>query len=221
MIEYIALVRTPAPKKEIRAAMAAGAVRAGQALVFLHGDGVELTGAGAFDGRDRVDAVVCSTSWQRRHAGTPPPPWRCASLVSLFDRLERARRVDCFGRGPWLCTGPKIGTGADRAGAQASDPYLLIEIAFAPEGGNDPVEALEFALAAAALELDARVLFSGPGRAHLTGAGARGWRQLVDFGLLELAAEGPGGQEPEIPVQRLDQTAARQWRSGAGYVISL
>ncbi|MDT8449796.1 MAG: hypothetical protein RQ847_06440 [Wenzhouxiangellaceae bacterium] len=220
MIDYIALVRTAAPAEEIRDAVAAAA-RFGPALLFAHGDGVELAVADAFDGRDGVEAVVCSTSWRRRHAADPPPPWRRASLVALFERLDRSGRVDCFGRGPWLCAGPAVGAGPERAGVPAPGRGLLIEIAFAPDGPDDRTEALEFVLAAAALELDARVLFSGSGRVHLAGADARGWRQLVDFDLLELAAECPRESGLAIPVRQLDGAAARQWRGDAGCVVSL
>ena len=59
---------------------------------------------------------------------------------------------------------------------------FLLKIGFAP-GDPDSREALELVLAAAALEVPAKVLFFGPGTAHLQPDHAPAWQQLIDHGL--------------------------------------
>ncbi|MFU8876885.1 MAG: hypothetical protein ACNA7E_01985 [Wenzhouxiangellaceae bacterium] len=102
---------------------------------------------------------------------------RRGTLVEFFDRLDRAASVHCVGLG---------GTSATR---HSPGMRLCIEIGFAPADDCQQREALEFALAAAALELDAEVRFTGPGCEHLTATGARGWQQFLDHDLLPLIAD--------------------------------
>jgi len=97
-----------------------------------------------------------------------------------------------------------------------------MEVGFAPLDERQQRETLEMALGAAALELDACVLFSGDGLAHLDAEGARGWRQLTDFGLLEIYVEDPLGRfGSEIVTRALDSGRAAQLRAGAATILIL
>ncbi len=57
-----------------------------------------------------------------------------------------------------------------------------MEIGVAPDGFSER-ELLEMALAAASLDVDLAVLFTGPGVEQLKGDSWRGWRQLLDHDL--------------------------------------
>jgi hypothetical protein len=83
-------------------------------------------------------------------------------------------------------------------------PAWLLELASSPRDERDRIETLEFVLGAAALGLDARVLFRGPGYNHLLTDAARGWAQLSDFDLLELICEAPEAVELRAAARRVD-----------------
>jgi len=196
--------------------------------LFLHGDGVEFAANGwgakiADLAGPRAVLDVCRTSWRRRHAESPPPPFRQATLAGLCRAIRERADIGCIGL--LACEqsaeprAPSI-----RADARRRPCELLIEIGFAPRGRFQAVEALEFALAAAALELDARVRFFGPGLAHLAGANGRGWRQLTDFELLDLFADraaSAGAHEPVVPVDWLDEHELARMRAEAATIIRL
>lgn len=222
MYDYIALVRcNPAlhSADQLSAALTAGLEAAENSLVFLHGDGVgDAYRALSRPGRYGADWVVCQTSWARRQASEMPrPPFRTATLVALFDGLDGARRVDSFGLGGWFCCRP------DAVPANHRVPRkLLLEIGFAPADERRRRETLEMALGAAALELEAAVLFQGEGLRHLEGEAAGGWKQITDFGLMEMFVEtGAGRSVPEIAVQAVDSPRAAQLRGGAGTILLL
>lgn len=176
-------------------------------LVFLHGDGVDA--AVALTGRLGPGAPgtwrVCRTSWQRRYGDAPvPAPFRDATLVSLFQRLVRPGHLVCHGRG------------GNAAGRIVPGAGLVIDVAHAPGPGFDRRETLEIALAAAALERDAVVVFGPDGAAHLQGAEGRGWRQLVDHELLPLWIESCTPDQPPLAgVERVGGPAAARLRHEA------
>ncbi|MGB0513920.1 MAG: hypothetical protein ACPGJE_03665 [Wenzhouxiangellaceae bacterium] len=77
------------------------------------------------------------------------------------------------------------------------------------------------ALAVAALGLDGRVLFSGPGYNHLLTEDARAWAQLTDFELLELVWTAPPTLEAGVPVRWIDANRAADLRARAGRHVLL
>lgn len=229
---YIALVRCrPCPVRTpaFLAALTDGGSCTAPATIFFQGDGCATARAlaqewfGKQEGfgkpdTDRLDLRVCSTSWSRRYGPDPAPaPLRAESLMFLFQRLALAHRVDSFGQGGWYC--------CDVPDVQASDGTagrLLMEIGSAPVDERQRRETLEVALGAAALELDAGVLFHGAGLEHLVGEGARGWRQIGDYGLLEILAEGAGGPGgPEIVDTWLSPCRAARRRTKAATILVL
>lgn len=193
------------------------------ARVFFHGDGTGLARACLAEADRRGLAAgaewsVCRTSWSRRFAGGPPDaPLGASGLVALFDGLSGATRVDSFGVGGSLCSRRPAGNpGADAAFA------VLLEIGFAPTTGLQRTEALEMALAAAALEIDALVLFCAGGLEHLAGDAARGWRQITDFDLLELVAESDRRDRPfAVPARRVESAEAARLRARAATILLL
>ncbi|MFO7762219.1 MAG: hypothetical protein R6V61_00630 [Wenzhouxiangellaceae bacterium] len=223
--DYIALVRSKPGWKAKRALLAAlagvGTVDA-PAILFFQGDGCEMAhalaggGFGSIDS-DRFEPCVCATSWARRYGGaSPPAPLRAESLVFLFQRLALARRVDAFGLGGWCCCLAPDGSAANRS------TRLLLEVASAPADERQRRETLEVALGAAALELEAGVLFHGAGLDHLAGEGARGWRQITDFGLLEILAQDAGDRiAPESGVVAVDACRAGRLRAAASTILLL
>ncbi|TVQ36025.1 MAG: hypothetical protein EA370_08670 [Wenzhouxiangella sp.] len=96
-----------------------------------------------------------------------------------------------------------------------SERLFLLEIEAAPDGYSER-ELLEMALAAASMDLDLALLFTGPGLGHLVGEAARGWRQLVDHELARLYCR--PGSETEISIMPgvtvLDLDAEAGLRSG-------
>lgn len=191
------------------------------ALVFLHGDGVEVPG-GTVSGWPEtipgVDWCVCRTSVERRRASIPmPSSFRIATLVTFFQAVACAGRVDSLGLGGSLYRRPEPG---DRTGDGSR--RLLLEVGFSPADQRQRRETLEMALGAAALELDASVLFHGDGLAHLTGEAARGWAQISDFGLLEMVAEAgscPAGAK--IDVRTVEPAWAADLRARAATILIL
>lgn len=192
--QYIALVRDPR-------APVAGPIRAATArleTIFLHGDGVEYaateSGMSALNSTFPCDEIiVCASSWRRRMAATKPAGQaRAGTLMEFFDRLDRAGGVCCIGLGGHSMT------------RHDPDSGLCIQIGFAPATDRQHLEALEFALAAAAIELDAEVRFIGPGCEHLAGERARGWRQFIDHDLMPLIVDSGAGRDAppaELPVR--------------------
>ena len=195
--EYIALVRSnPCVQSDraLLAALASAGNRHASSTVFFHGDGCRMAhrlAGGALEpgDADRLDLRVCATSWARRYGPTPPPPLQAASLALFFQRMAPAQRVDSFSPGGWFCcVAPNAGA------AQRSSSRLLLLVATPPDDERQQRETLEVAIGAAALELEGGVLFQGSGSRHLAGEAGRGWRQISDFGLLEMLAQGAGDQ---------------------------
>lgn len=190
-------------------------------LVFFHGDGVDAV-ADSSSGRAQrdpgVDWCVCRTSLERRAPSSElSPSFSVATLVTFYQAVVSARRVDSLGLGGSLCWRREPGERDE----QAPD-RLLLEVGFAPGGPRQRRETLEMALGAAALELDASVLFHGDGLAHLAGEAARGWAQITDFDLLGVHAEAPGHSfAPDIPVQRVDTMRAAELRARAATILIL
>jgi len=219
--DYIALVRRgprSVSQTGLRDALAQAPTGQGAATLFFQGDGCEtahalVAGASALARSGRFDLCVCSTSWKRRYGQVPPPsPLRAESLVFFYQRLARARRVDSFGLGGCCCC-PVPVVGRDAV-------PLLIEIAAAPADERQHRETLEVALGAAALELVGGVLLHGRGREHLAGERARGWRQITDFELLEVASLDAGGRPaPDAGAVAVDAGRARQMRAAATILL--
>jgi len=195
----VLLIRRPDELPEV-ASMAGG-------FVFLHGDGVDAAATLARQLGRYVPGEwrVCRTSWQRRYADAPvPAPFRVTTLVDLFERLARPGRLVCHGRG------------GSAKGSIVPGGRLVIDVAHAPESDLDRRETLEIALAAAALERNAAVVFGASGAAHLESAKGRGWRQLVDFGLLELWLEPCSSHAlPFAGIKPADAAAATRLRREA------
>jgi predicted peroxiredoxin len=188
-------------------------------LVFFHGDGVEAAsdpGIGWPESNPRVDWCVCRTSLERRSSSDGLPPlFRVATLVTFYQAVLSARRVESLGLGGRICCRP------EQNGGKCSN-QLLLEIGFAPSDQRQRREALEMALGAAALELDASVLFHGNGLEHLAGNAARAWAQITDFGLLEMYAEAPERLSgPEIAVQTVDAARVADLRARAATILIL
>ncbi len=188
MVDYIALVRDP----RITDRCPSGRSHERPDYVFLHGDAVTLAGpetdaAEFFGDVAGREVVVCSSSWRRRMGNAQPGAGcRFGSLPEFFDRLEHARR---------LCS---VGMGGVHVESAVDASRLLIEISFAPHSDEQRVEALEFALAAATLELDAEVHFRAAGRLHLQGDRSKGWRQFTDHELLPLLFIGSEAGDPGL-----------------------
>lgn len=222
MYDYIALIRSnpsPGAAAEMSAVLDDALGAAETSLVFLHGEGVDTARSALSDqARKGVEWVVCRTSWVRRQASAVPgPPLSSATLVTLFDALGAARRIDSFGLGGCMCWR----AGAD-PGNSGKPGRLLLEIGFAPVDDRQHRETLEMALGAAALELDAAVLFQGEGLRHLEGEPARGWKQITDFGLMEMFVETSAARPgPEIGVQGVDAGRASQLRDRAATILLL
>lgn len=221
--DYIALIRRkPSPdifpglEHELRDAIQ----KHDSSAVFLQGDGVEMLSAIASVASSdaRVDWYVCKTSLERRSAAdTFRSPFRLATLTAFYASVLSARHVDSWGAG-----GKSFDTRALASGASEASHRLLLEVGFAPHDQRQHRETLEMALGAAALELDASVLFCGDGRAHLAGGLAHGWSQVTDFGLLDIYVEGPIDRfQPEVAVQRLDTAGAALLRAGAVTILTL
>lgn len=224
MNDYIALIRRmPSPSAGAawvkKLSLAARRYRA--PLVFFHGDGLDALSDGDFrtTAEDRaIDWCACQTSLARRPAlGSLPPAFRVATLSTLYQAVLSARRIDSLGPGGGFCCVPAL---AD--GDAAAPKRTLLEVGFAPADGRQRRETLEMALGAAALELDAVVVFSGQGLGHLTGEDARGWRQIADFELLEMWGENlPPGFVPEVSVRRANSVQAAGLRTGAATILVL
>lgn len=222
MYDYIALIRcNPSPDDVIRLSVALDAALQAHesSLVFFHGDAAgTLPRAIATTARRGTDWQVCRTSWVRRwDAVEPESPITVATLATLFQHMAGARRVDSFGLGGWFCARP-----ARLAEYKRASPPLLLEIGYAPADDRQRRETLEVALGAAALELDARVLFQGEGLGQLHGGAARGWNQLTDFGLLDVFAEG-GAHRPGsgAEFQAVDAVGAVHLRASAATILIL
>lgn len=190
-------------------------------MVFLHGEGIDAwrdAASGRLDANPGADWCVCLTSLERRsRSGALPPPFRVSTLVTFYQAVLSARRIDSLGLGGSLCCRP-----ASAIGAAGGANRLLLEVGFAPTDRRQRRETLEMVLGAAALELDASVLFHGEGLAHLVGDAAHGWAQITDFDLLGLYAEVPAGRfEPGIDVQALDAPAVAGLRARAATILIL
>jgi len=190
-------------------------------LVFFHGDGVEAVSDGGFDWPESdpdVDWCVCRTSLERRSASNGlPSSFRVATLVTFYQAVLCASRVDSLGLGGRSCCRRE-----QRKRTQGASNHLLLEIGFAPDEQRQRRETLEMALGAAALELDASVLFRDSGLAHLAGGAARGWAQITDFGLLGMYAEAPARSSgAEIPVQTVNAARAADLRAHAATILIL
>lgn len=222
MYDYIALIRCNPSSNAADALSAAlddALEGAGKSLVFLHGEGVSnACRAFSVQRRQGADWAVCRTSWTRRQPSEAPrPPFRAATLVTLFDGLGDARRVDSFGLGGGFCCRPDAIAADGRASTK-----LLLEIGFAPADDRQRRETLEMALGAAAMELDAAVLFQGEGLRHLEGKAAGGWKQIIDFDLMEMYAEsGAGRPVSDIAVCGVDASVAAQVRARAATILIL
>ena len=190
-------------------------------MVFFHGDGVDVpfeSGQGWPESNPEVDWWVCRTSLERRMPPDAlPTAFAVATLVTFYQAASSARRVDSLGLGgrlrcrPASCRSP--GDNPNR---------LLLEVGFAPVDERQRREALEMALGAAALELDASVLFHGDGLTHLAGDAARGWAQITDFGLLDMYAGAPGRRvDAKIPVQAADAAQVADLRARAATILIL
>lgn len=167
------------------------------AHLFLHGNAVALAEPGRMPTVNTGAALeVCATSWRRRYAGVPDPRFSLGSLASMYHVLASADAYRVWGEGGL--------SGWRRTAGRAAD--WLFEIVHAPCNERDRVETLEFVLAAAALDLEARVLFRDSGYNHLLTDAARGWAQLSDFDLMELIAEVPEGAIVGVPVSCIDAT---------------
>lgn len=143
--------------------------------VFLHGDAVERARHAP---PSACNVEVCSTSWRRRFGEcSPMAPAHLATLASLIDALSQGLVLQ------------SVGLGGRSGPVQKADGRLLLEIGFAPVDEWQRREALELALAAAAFEFEADVVFTGAGSEHLSSEAGRGWGQLIDFGLMRLWAE--------------------------------
>jgi len=180
-------------------------------LLFLHGDAAAYAAQpGALAGTGAVALHVCATSWRRRFEGAPPRPFEGSTLAVVLDRVAaESVRIDSYGVGGACCSA-------------AADGVALVEIAFAPVSPRQATETLEWLLAAAALEFDVRVLFSGAGVAHLVGERGRGWRQFTDFGLAELHVDGDAGTVPaSVGARPLSAAGAVRLRGEAARVILL
>jgi len=183
-------------------------------LLFLHADAVARARAPL--AARHVTALACATSWDRRGGGELAPGFRAGTLGGLFEALDEARELLVFGR-----------HGAVRQSLPKGPRRWLIEIVDAPGGARERREVLEVALAAAAMELDARVLFRGFGYNHLLTDAARGWKQLTDFKLLDLFAEVPdaGGaaiMPPDGPAATcVDAAAAARLRVECDAILPL
>lgn len=224
MNDYIALIRRmPSPGNE---AGFSGDLRDAlrtykNPLVFFHGDGVDALSGLAPGGQDAdssVDYCVCRTSLDRRSNSAPSvSPARVATLVTFYQAVVSARRVDSLGLGGWSCCRPQ-----PEGQVEEGSVPLLLEIGFAAADLRQRREALEMALGAAALELEASVLFHGKGLAHLAGDAARGWAQIADFGLLGMYAQAPQRfSRSEIAVQTVNTSRAADLRARAGTILIL
>lgn len=224
MVDYIVLIRRkPSPEAAVSLMSDLREARRADrsARAFFHGDGVDATLEGASDWAHADPSVawcICRTSLERRMpSGGAPGGFTTATLVTFYQALSSARRVDSIGLGGSLCyrTEPDVvpGEGAN---------HLLLEVGFAPADPRQRRETLEMALGAAALELKASVLFHGAGLAHLTGDAARGWAQVTDFGLLGMYAESPGDLSgTAIEVQAMNPVQAAALRARAATILIL
>lgn len=224
MIDYIVLIRRkPSPEtaavlmRDLREAVELH----GSTMVFFHGDGVDASreAASGWPEEDtRIDWRVCRTSLERRAASAEAASrLRTATLVTFYHGLLSARRVDSVGAGGYFCCRPE----SDDRSAKASS-RILLEVGFAPADRRQRRETLEMALGAAALELDAAVLFHGGGVAHLVGEGARAWAQITDFDLLGIYVEAAAlSPETEIDVRTVDAAQAADLRTGAATILIL
>jgi len=190
-------------------------------LVFFHGDGVDAVGdssSGWAQPDPGIDWCVCRTSLERRDPSAElSPSFSVATLVTFYQAVVSARRIDSLGLGGSVCWR----RAPNHRDEQGSD-RLLLEVGFAPAGPRQRRETLEMALGAAALEFDASVLFHGDGLAHLAGDAARGWAQITDFDLLGTHAEASGHYfAPDIPVQRVDTMRAAELRDRAATILIL
>jgi len=207
----VVLVRQPPggpSDRTLGAVLQRASGQAGETLLFLHGDAVDrATGREPVRISESVSVAVCQSSWARRYARRPvPAPARTATLAGLLEALEQAPHLIC------------LGIGGESSGPPTPRPAepLLIEIGFEPRDARGRREALDIALAVAALGLDGRVLFSGPGYNHVLTEDARAWAQLTDFELLELVWTAPPSLEARVPVQRIDADRAARLRAKAG-----
>ena len=220
--KYIALVRSnPCPNATgaLLDALADAGARHASAIAFFHGDGCAMAHRLAGDALQaaapvQVELRVCTTSWARRYESVLPP-LQAASLMFFFQHVALARRIDSFSPGGWFCT-----RAPDAHATQRKAPRLLLEIGSAATDARQQRETLEVALGAAALELAGDVLFHGPGLEHLAGEGGRGWRQISDFGLLEMFALGtPDRIAADAGAVAVDPARAAQLRAGATTIL--
>ncbi len=183
----------------------------GELVVFFHGAGVEhacapnaaewspLAARGA-----RLE--VCRAAWQRRHDDEPDSAFISSSLVSFWHRVASDHQLACCGQG-------------QHASGELPGRGWVIEVT-APPSDPDSREILELVLAGASLELPLAVIFRDHGCSHLTGAEARGWRQLVDFELAELYHCCSEGGESDIAATPLSRDRAERLCETARGVIS-
>ena len=190
-------------------------------MVFFQGDGVEVpfrSGKGWPESNPGVDWCVCRTSLERRMPPDAlPTAFTVATLATFYQAVCGAGRVDSMGLGGRSCCRLQ----PSRGGNGSSNP-LLLEVGFAPADPRQRHEALEMALGAAALALEASVLFYGDGLVHLAGDAARGWSQITDFGLLDLYAEASGRcSGVKIPVHAVDAAKVADLRDRATTILIL
>ena len=184
MSNYIALIRSKPSSREITALRAA-VMSSDSAMLFLHGEGVAAIPLVAWAPQAGAKSHVCQTSWNRRRPDESPRlPVRTDTLATFYQAVQHDRRVDSIGLGGSFHGAPEAGV---MQGFTTS--RLLLDIAFAPADAMQHRETLEMALGAAALEINASVLFRGQGVAHLAGDAGRGWRQITDPGLLQVYAD--------------------------------
>lgn len=224
MVDYIVLIRRkPSPEAAVSLMSDLREARRADrcARAFFHGDGVDATLDAAPDwARADPDVAwcICQTSLERRMpSGGVPSGFTTATLVAFFQAVSSACRVDSIGLGGSLCyrTEPDVVPGE-------AENLLLMEVGFAPADPRQRRETLEMALGAAALELEASVLFHGAGLAHLTGDAARGWAQVTDFGLLDMYAESAGDLcGTAIEVQTMNAVEAAALRARAATILIL
>lgn len=222
MNDYIVLIRrklSPEAAAGVMRDLREALKRREAPLVFFHGDGADATfdtASGWASATPGVDWCMCRTSVERRRATDAlPASFRIATLVTFYQAVLSARCVDSLGLGGAFTSGSKPGDGE-------GSNRLLLDVGYAPSGPRQRRETLEMALAAAALELDASILFHGDGLAHLAGDAARGWAQIADFGLLGIYAESPGRPcGSEITVQTVNAAQAAGLRACAATILIL
>jgi len=102
-----------------------------------------------------------------------------------------------------------------------SERPWLIRIT-SPPAEPDSREMLELVLAGASLDVPLVVVFAGDGRRHLDEAAFAAWRQLVDFGLAKVVAEGeagPAGLPERVEVMTRGQLEALELEAAGAMAL--